>query len=85
MLQAAPAARDRQSRAPIPLHHLRSSLQHRPTTVAAAQPGLEQALDSPLHAVPTVPFLALLLGLGEVLFFSEPDSRSRCPLGSRGP
>ena len=32
----------------------------RPTTVAAAQPSLEQALAAPLHTVPSLPHLPLL-------------------------
>ena len=85
MLQAAPVARDRQSRALIPLHHLRSSLPLRPTTFTSAQTALKQALVAPLQAIPPLPRLALLFGLGEALFFSEPDSQSPLPRGLARP
>ena len=53
------------------------SLRPRPTTVTAVHPGLQQTLDAPLHKVPALPHLPLLLRLGGALFFREPDSCSR--------
>lgn len=50
---------------------------------AEAHTAWDKVLVAPLHEVPTVPFLALLLGLGEALSFRVPGFR--CPVGLPAP